>query len=31
MDWQTFVRPFFSKGQDRIAGDALRQFATNPS
>lgn len=26
-----FVRPFFSKGQDRIAGDALRKFATNPT
>jgi len=25
------VRPFTGKGQERIAGDALRQFATNPN
>lgn len=24
------VRPFFNKGQDRIAGDALREFAASP-
>lgn len=25
------VRPFFSKGQDQIAANVLRQFATNPA
>lgn len=25
------VRPFFNAGQERIAGDALREFSTNPA